>query len=146
MLKALLWLEKRRTASKPKCPTESTAVKSLDVAIKGPCKVSRIPTTVFGLQCKCRFGSHRSLFLIVWSECLVIVSAMDPSDFVCRLRVARLDDVPNVLGGVAKLTASHAGAKAEVADGDCIVLESVCKIIVAFGHSTNENTDAFLWS
>jgi hypothetical protein len=44
MLKALLWLEKIRTASKPNCPTESTAVKSLDVAIRGPRKVSRMPT------------------------------------------------------------------------------------------------------
>jgi hypothetical protein len=54
------------------------------------------------------------------------------------------NDVPDVLGGVAELTACYTGTETEVANGNGIVLELVGKIIVALGHGTDEHTDTLL--
>lgn len=51
-----------------------------------------------------------------------------------------LDDVPGIFRSVAEFAAGHAGAKAEGTNADGIVFERVCKIILALGHSTDEDT------
>ena len=55
-----------------------------------------------------------------------------------------LDDVPNVLCGVAELAASHTGTEREVADGDGVVLVLVGEVVVALGHGADEDADALL--
>ena len=57
-----------------------------------------------------------------------------------------LNNVPDVLGGVAKLAAGYAGAEAVVADADGVVLELVGEAVLAFGHGTDEDADALLQS
>jgi hypothetical protein len=49
-----------------------------------------------------------------------------------------LEDIPDILGGVAELAAGNAGAEVEVADGNAVVLEVVGKVVVALGHGTNK--------
>jgi hypothetical protein len=46
---------------------------------------------------------------------------------------------------MAELAARNACAEAVVADADRFVLESICEIIFALGHSSDEDTDAFSW-
>ena len=58
--------------------------------------------------------------------------------------VMHLDDAPDVLGGVAELAASNAGTEIELADGDAVVFDTVGKVVVAFGHGTDENADALV--
>lgn len=53
-----------------------------------------------------------------------------------------LDDVPGIFRSIAEFTAGHAGAEAVGTDADGIVFERVCKIILALGHSTDEDTYA----
>src|ERR1700722_19178500 len=53
--------------------------------------------------------------------------------------------VPNVFRRMAKLAASDTSTQAVIADTDGLVLEIVGKVILAFGHGTNEDTDAFIW-
>lgn len=55
-----------------------------------------------------------------------------------------LQDVPDILGGVAEFTAGHAGAEAVVADGDGVVFERIGKIVAAFRHGTDEDTNALI--
>lgn len=45
---------------------------------------------------------------------------------------------------MAKLAACNTGTKTVVADGDGVVLEVVGKVILAFGHGTNEDADALV--
>ena len=56
-----------------------------------------------------------------------------------------LDDVPHVFGRMTELAASDAGTKAEIADTDRLVLEFVSKVVLAFSHGADEDTDAFIW-
>lgn len=56
----------------------------------------------------------------------------------------RSDNVPDVLGGMAELTAGHASTQAKVRDGDSIVLELVREVVLALGHSTHEDADTLL--
>ena len=51
-----------------------------------------------------------------------------------------LDDVPGIFRSVAEFAAGHAGAEAEGTNADGIVFERVCKIILALGHGTDEDT------
>jgi len=44
---------------------------------------------------------------------------------------------------VAEFATSHTCAKAVIADTDRFVLESVGEVVLAFGHGTNEDADAF---
>ena len=60
--------------------------------------------------------------------------------------VVDLNDVPDFLGGMAESTAGDTGTQTEVADTDGVVLELVCKGIVALGHGTDKNADALLGS
>ena len=53
--------------------------------------------------------------------------------------------VPNIFRRMAKLAASDTSTQAVIADTDGFVLEIVGKVILAFGHGTNEDTDAFIW-
>ena len=53
-----------------------------------------------------------------------------------------LDDVPGIFRSVAEFAAGHAGAEAEGTDADGIVFEGVCKVILALGHGTDEDTYA----
>ena len=53
-----------------------------------------------------------------------------------------LDNIPNVLGGMAELTARDAGAQTEVADTDRIILELIGKVILTFSHGTDKDADA----
>ena len=55
------------------------------------------------------------------------------------------NDVPNVFRRMTKLAASDTCTQAVIADTDGLVLEIVGKVILAFGHGTNEDTDAFIW-
>jgi hypothetical protein len=59
--------------------------------------------------------------------------------------VVASNDVPNVFCRMTKLAASDASAQAVIADTDRFVLDVVGKVILAFGHGTNEDTDAFIW-
>ena len=45
---------------------------------------------------------------------------------------------------MAEFTACYAGAQAVIADTDRVVFEGIRKIVVSFGHSSYENTDAFV--
>lgn len=65
---------------------------------------------------------------------------------VAILAILRLDNVPDVLAGVAKLAAGNTGTEAVVADGDGVILESVRKIVASLGHGANEDADALLWT
>jgi len=56
----------------------------------------------------------------------------------------QLYDVPHILGCMAELAACNAGAEIEVADSDRIVLDVVGKIVIALGHSSDENANAFI--
>lgn len=71
---------------------------------------------------------------------------------VCPLQIGlqtghmlvRLDDAPYVLGGVAEFAASNAGTEVELADGDGVILDGVGKVVVAFGHGSDEDSDALV--
>ena len=56
----------------------------------------------------------------------------------------RLDDVPNVLHGIAELATCHARAQAVVADADSVVLVHICKVVLSLSHGADEDTDALL--
>lgn len=47
---------------------------------------------------------------------------------------------------MAEFAARHTSTKAKVTDSNCVVLEFVCKVILSFGHCSNKDTDALLWS
>jgi hypothetical protein len=55
------------------------------------------------------------------------------------------NDVPDVFRRMTKLAASDTSTQAVIADTDRLVLEIVGKVILAFGHGTNKDTDAFIW-
>lgn len=76
-------------------------------------------------------GEERNLLLVLMGCCCCCVW---------------LDNVPNVLGGVAELAAGYAGAEAVVADADGVVLVLVGEAVLAFGHGTDEDADALLRS
>lgn len=58
--------------------------------------------------------------------------------------LVRLDDAPYILSGVAEFAASNAGTEVELADGDGVVLDGVGKVVVAFGHGSDEDSDALV--
>jgi hypothetical protein len=58
--------------------------------------------------------------------------------------VRRLVDSPHVFCGVTKFAAGNAGTKVEVADSNAVVLQVVCKIITALGHSSNKDCYALI--
>ena len=45
---------------------------------------------------------------------------------------------------MAELAACNAGTEVEVADTDAVVLDSVREVIIALGHSTNEDGNALV--
>jgi len=45
---------------------------------------------------------------------------------------------------MAELAAGDAGGQTIIADGNCVVLEVVGKVILALGHGANKDTDALL--
>lgn len=53
-----------------------------------------------------------------------------------------LDNVPDILGGMAKLTAGDARTETVIADADLFVDELIGKIIFTAGHGADEDTDA----
>lgn len=55
-----------------------------------------------------------------------------------------LKDAPDILCGVAELAACNAGTEVEVAYADAVVFDSVCKVIVALCHSTDEDCNALV--
>ena len=55
-----------------------------------------------------------------------------------------LEYIPDILGSMAEFAACHAGTKIELADGDAIVLDVVCKIVIALSHGPNENCNALI--
>lgn len=57
-----------------------------------------------------------------------------------------LDDVPYVLGCVAEFTTRHTSTEGEAADRDGVVFEGIGKVITAFSHGTDEDTDALFGS
>jgi hypothetical protein len=63
---------------------------------------------------------------------------------VTMMIVDALDDVPDLLGGMAESTASDTGTQTEVADTDRVVLELICKGVVTLGHGSDEDADALL--
>lgn len=58
----------------------------------------------------------------------------------------QLDDVPDILNGIAEFTARHASTEAVITYTDSVVLEAVGEIVITFGHCTNKNANALLWS
>ena len=57
-----------------------------------------------------------------------------------------LNNVPDILGGVAEFAAGYTGAETVVADADGVVLVLVGKAVLALGHGTDEDADALLRS
>ena len=57
-----------------------------------------------------------------------------------------LDNVPYVFNSIAELSACYTGTQAVVADGDGVVNELVCEVVLALGHSANKDTDTLLRS
>jgi len=57
-----------------------------------------------------------------------------------------LDDIPDILSSVTELAASNTGTQRVVANTDGIILELIGERIIAFGHGTNEDTNALLGS
>jgi hypothetical protein len=53
-------------------------------------------------------------------------------------------NIPHFLSGMAELAACDTGTQTIVADTDCIILKGVRKIIPAFGHGTDKDTDTLL--
>ncbi len=53
------------------------------------------------------------------------------------------DNVPYVLSRMTKFTTRNTCTKAVVADADGLVLEGICEVVLAFGHGSDEDTDAF---
>ena len=51
----------------------------------------------------------------------------------------QLEDIPDVLSGMAELTACNAGTEVELTNGDAVVLDAVGEVVVALGHGTDEN-------
>lgn len=60
------------------------------------------------------------------------------------LSLLHLEDSPDVLCCVAELAACNAGTEVEVADTDTVVLDGVRKVIIALGHSTDEDGNALV--
>jgi hypothetical protein len=56
----------------------------------------------------------------------------------------RSQNIPHLLRRVAELAASHTGTQTVVADTDGVILERVGKVVVAFGHGTDEDRNALL--
>lgn len=89
-----------------------------------------------------------------WSSrpCLAIPS---PSHFSSssRHRGARpsvvpaiSNHVPNVFSRIAELPARYARTQAKVANADSVVLDVVCKVVIALGHRADEHADALFRS
>lgn len=62
------------------------------------------------------------------------------------LNTDRSDDIPNILGCIAEFSARYAGAEAVIADTDRIVFDMISKVIVAFRHRSNKDTNALIGS
>lgn len=60
------------------------------------------------------------------------------------LIVGLLEDVPYVLGCMAEFAACNAGTKIELADGNTVILDMICKVIVALGHGADEDGNALV--
>src|SRR5690242_4110314 len=45
---------------------------------------------------------------------------------------------------MTELAACYAGTEIEVADSDAIILDCVCEVVIALGHSTNKDCDALV--
>lgn len=88
-------------------------------------------TSGFRLSWQCRFKVNHD------SQASVVNDPASDQSSRCRLY-----NVPDVFSGVAKLATGDTGTETEVADADSVVFESVCKIVVTFSHSADENTDA----
>jgi hypothetical protein len=54
----------------------------------------------------------------------------------------QLNDVPDVLHGVAEFTTRYASTQAVITYADSVVLNAIGKVIITFGHGTNENAYA----
>lgn len=54
-----------------------------------------------------------------------------------------LDNIPGILGRVAKFAARHAGAQAVVANTDRVIFKPIGEIIMTFGHCTHKDADTF---
>ena len=73
---------------------------------------------------------------------LVVECLHGTAVWLLKTACASLDDVPNILSGVAELAAGDTGTQAEVADTDRVVLELIRKGVVSLGHGTDKDTDA----
>lgn len=47
---------------------------------------------------------------------------------------------------MTEFTARNTRTQAIVADADGLVFESICEVVLAFGHGSDKNTDAFSFS
>jgi len=57
---------------------------------------------------------------------------------------AGLQDIPDLLGCVAKLATGHTGTETVITDADGVVFEFIREVIPAFGHRPDEDADTFL--
>jgi hypothetical protein len=56
--------------------------------------------------------------------------------------VAGLEDVPDILSGMAEFAACYAGTEIELADSDAVVLDVVREVVIALGHGTYKDGNA----
>jgi len=54
-----------------------------------------------------------------------------------------LQNIPDLLGCVAKLATGHTGTETVIADANRVVFEFIREVIPAFGHRPDENADTF---
>lgn len=74
---------------------------------------------------------------------------MDPPECGPRVVVfprGSLDDIPDILGSMAKLAASNTGTQRVIADTNGIILELVGERIISLGHGSDEDANALLGS
>lgn len=58
----------------------------------------------------------------------------------------QLDNIPDILNGVAEFATGYTSAQAVVAYTDSVVLEAIGEVIVTFSHCTNKDANALFWS
>lgn len=98
---------------------------------------------VIALTASCPVPDLAFLLLLLRSTHLCKTSAR-PQDARKPGGLDTSEDVPSVLGSMAKLATGDAGRKAEIADGDLLVDVCVGKVVRALGHGTNKDANALI--
>lgn len=99
------------------------------------------PTSCFFVDCDC-LPLKDGVVVILLLVLVVIVAWPRVVVFGWLVVGNTLDDVPYVLSCVAEFTTCYASTERETADRNCVVFEGISKVIIAFSHGANEDTDA----